>query len=101
MGHLQSEATLALGNCHKIARRKFLLQKEEELKNEVNLLTRLIGKSASEKLFTRGKLNLESLESLNTPTIQVIVNDFHCKIEKLNEELVQLVIEKDELQVSE
>ena len=65
----------------------------------MNSLKQLIGKTAFEKLFTGGKFNQESLSSLNTPTIQVIVNDFHCKIEKLNEELVQLVIEKDELQV--
>ena len=102
LGHLQSEATLALGNCHKIGRRKFLLQKEEQRNKEVNSLKQLIGKSAFDKLFiVNGKFNQESLSNLNTATIQVIVNDFHCKIEKLNEELVQLVIEKDELQVSQ
>ena len=100
LGHLQSEAAIALGNCHKIARRKFLLQKEQQLKNDVHFLTQLIGRSAGEKLFTGGKINEESLTSFNTATIQVIVNDFHTKIENLNEELVHLVIEKDELQVS-
>ena len=68
----------------------------------MNSLKQLIGKSAFDKLFiVNGKFNQESLSNLNTATIQVIVNDFHCKIEKLNEELVQLVIEKDELQVSQ
>ena len=51
-------------------------------------------------MFSGGTFNPESLTSLNTATIQVIVNDFHSKIEKLNEELVHLVIEKDELQVN-
>ena len=51
-------------------------------------------------MFSGGTFNPESLTSLNTATIQVIVNDFHTKIEKLNEELVHLVIEKDELQVN-
>ena len=100
LGHLQSDATVALGNCHKIARRKFLLQKEEQRANDVNSLKKLIGTSSFEKLFAGGTFNKESLSSLNTATIQVIVNDSHCKIEKLNEELVHLVIEKDELQVS-
>ena len=99
LGHLQSEATLALGNCHKIAKRKFLAQKEEERLHEVNSLKQLIGKNSFEKVFSGSTFNPESLSSLNTATIQVIVNDFHSKIEKLNEELVHLVIEKDELQV--
>ena len=77
-----------------------MLQKEQQLKNDVHFLTQLIGRSAGEKLFTGGKINEESLTSFNTATIQVIVNDFHTKIENLNEELVHLVIEKDELQVS-
>ena len=99
LGHLQSEATLALGNCHKIAKRKFLAQKEEERRSEVDSLKQLIGKNSFEKVFSGGTFNPESLTNLNTATIQVIVNDFHSKIEKLNEELVHLVIEKDELQV--
>lgn len=37
---------------------------------------------------------------MNTATLQVIVNDFHDKIEKLNEELVEELMHKDELQVS-
>lgn len=101
LGHLQSEAALALGNCYKIARRKFLQQKEEQRNNEVNSLKQLIGRSAFEKIFVGSSFNPKSLTSLNTPTIQVIVNDFHCKIEKLNEELVHLVIEKDELQIEQ
>ena len=100
LGHLQSEAALALGNCYKIARRKFLQQKEEQRNSEVNSLKQLIGRSAFEKIFVGSSFNPKSLTNLNTATIQVIVNDFHCKIEKLNEELVHLVIEKDELQVS-
>ena len=35
---------------------------------------------------------------MNTATLQVIVNDFHNKIEKLNEELVEELMHKDELQ---
>ena len=77
-----------------------MVQKEEERRHEVNSLKQLIGKNSFEKVFAGGTFNPESLTSLNTATIQVIVNDFHSKIEKLNEELVHLVIEKDELQVT-
>ena len=96
---MQTDAALALGNCHKIARRKFLLQKEGELKHEAHLFTQLVGARIS-GILTKEKIDQESLLNLNNPTLQVIVNDFHSRIEKLNEELVNLVIEKDELQVN-
>ena len=93
---LQSEAALALTNCHKIARRKFLIVKQKELKSEENKLEKLLGKRLTQDKFTS-----ESLCQLNTPTLQVIVNDLHSKIEHLNEQLVHLVIEKDELQIEQ
>lgn len=52
----------------------------------------LIGKSIE------GDLTQEVLSQMNTATLQVIVNDFHNKIEKLNEELVEELMHKDELQ---
>ena len=95
---LQSEAAVALANCDKIARRKFLIQRQQELANQESQLELLLGKKIPRD--AGGKFKQESLCDLNTSTLQVIVNDLHSKIERLNEQLMHLVIEKDELQVS-
>ena len=95
---LQAEAALALTNCHKIARRKFQILKQKEVESEENKLEKLLGRKIPRDEAT-GRFTVESLCHLNTPTLQVIVNDLHSKIERLNEHLVLQVIEKDELQV--
>ena len=70
-----------------------MVEKRNRTFHEVNTFNKLIGKSIE------GKLNTEILSQMNTATIQVIVNDFHNKIENLNEELVNELMKKDELQV--
>jgi hypothetical protein len=71
-----------------------VVEKRNRTFHEVNTFNQLIGKSIE------GKLNAELLSQMNTATVQVIVNDFHNKIENLNEELVNELMKKDELQVS-
>ena len=71
-----------------------MVEKRNRTFHEVNTFNKLIGKSIE------GKLNTEILSQMNTATIQVIVNDFHNKIENLNEELVNELMKKDELQVN-
>lgn len=96
---IQSEAAVALANCPRIARRKFLLLKQKQLENEENQLEKLLGKKIPRD--QEGHFTEDSLSNLNTPTLQVIVNDLHSKIEGLNDQLVKLVIEKDELQIEQ
>ena len=96
---IQSEAAVALANCPKIARRKLLILKQKQFQTEESQLEKLLGKKIPKD--KQGHFTEESLSNLNTPTLQVIVNDFHSKIERLNEELVNLVIEKDELQIEQ
>jgi len=91
---------LALTNCHKIARRKFQILKQKEVESEENKLEKLLGRKIPRDEAT-GRFTVESLCHLNTPTLQVIVNDLHSKIERLNEHLVLQVIEKDELQIEQ
>ena len=82
-----------LSKCKQDAHRKMMVEKRNRTFHEVNTFNKLIGKSIE------GKLNTEILSQMNTATIQVIVNDFHNKIENLNEELVNELMKKDELQV--
>lgn len=100
---LQAEAALALANCHKIARRKFLIEKQRLRQVDEDRLKQLLkGKDRIVQELSSGAPQLcrNDLAELNVATLQVIVNDVHSKIEKLSEELVHLVIAKDELQVS-
>ena len=88
-------ATVAykLARCKQDAKRKMNVEKRNRKFHEVNSFNQLIGKSIE------GDLTQEVLSQMNTATLQVIVNDFHNKIEKLNEELVDELMHKDELQV--
>lgn len=84
-----------LSKCKQDAHRKMMVEKRNRTFHEVNTFNKLIGKSIE------GKLNTEILSQMNTATIQVIVNDFHNKIENLNEELVNELMKKDELQIEQ
>lgn len=81
-----------LARCKQDAKRKMIVEKRNRKFHELNSFNQLIGKSIE------GDLTQEVLSQMNTATLQVIVNDFHDKIEKLNEELVEELMHKDELQ---
>lgn len=41
------------------------------------------------------------LTDMNIAQLQVIVNDFHTQIERLNENLVQFLMDRDDLHMSQ
>ena len=84
-----------LAKCKQDAHRKMVVERQNRKFHEVNTFNQLIGKSIE------GDLNEDILSQMNTATLQVIVNDFHNKIEKLNEELVDELMRKDELQIEQ
>ena len=88
-----TQVACRLAECKDIARRKILIEQRNRKFHQINTISRLIGKSIE------SRLSDEILSQMNTPTLQVIVNDFHSKIEALNEELVHELMQKDELQV--
>lgn len=90
-----TQVACRLGECKDIARRKILIEKRNRKFHHINTLNKLIGKSIE------SQLSEEILSHMNTPTLQVIVNDFHSKIESLNEELVNELMQKDELQIEQ
>ena len=92
--HSCSNVAYQLARCQQIAHRKMVVEKRNRTFHEVNTFNKLIGRSLE------GKLTGDILWQMNTATIQVIVNDFHDKIERLNEELVKELMKKDELQAS-
>ena len=46
-------------------------------------------------------MSRQMLTDMNIAQLQIIVNDLHTHIEKLNESLVQFLMERDELHMSQ
>ena len=79
LSDLQAEAALALTKCQKIARRKLEAEKLRREIEEAQKLRNLIGRDISKRLCK------ESLEQLNSPTLQVVntaLPSMLCKIVK-------------------
>eukprot|EP00096_Caligus_rogercresseyi_P012906 TRINITY_DN5572_c0_g1_i3.p1 TRINITY_DN5572_c0_g1~~TRINITY_DN5572_c0_g1_i3.p1 ORF type:complete len:320 (-),score=118.67 TRINITY_DN5572_c0_g1_i3:1653-2612(-) len=89
---LQKEATSNLENCRLIAERK--INSEKVRRRSENPLSKLGIQESSLK----SKLGLGGL---NIPTLQVIVNHHHSQIQSFNEDLVGLLLEKDELSIEQ
>lgn len=86
---IQAAARVALGQCKQVARRQMVLERQK--RSAESPLRKLLGVDNSE-------INRKLLDGFNVATLQVIVNDFREKIECYNNELVQMLMEKDELQ---
>ncbi|XP_040570573.1 schwannomin-interacting protein 1 [Lepeophtheirus salmonis] len=89
---LQKEARTDLENCRRIAKRK--INSEKQKRSADNPLTKLGIQEESLK-------SEEGLSTLNLATLQVVVNNNHSQIQAFNEELVQLLLEKDELSIEQ
>ncbi|KAL8588831.1 hypothetical protein ACOMHN_011547 [Nucella lapillus] len=85
----QQEATVALAQASVNAR----MQLEEDRRNK--------RKSAIVEDIEGLKIPRQLLQEMNFAQLQVLVNDLHTQIEGLNEELVHLLIEKDDLHMGQ
>ena len=89
---LQKEVQLNLQDCQQIA--KSHIAKEKKRQRNESALKKLVGSYPDE-------LSPQKLLEFNITKLQVIVNHFHSEIERLNEDLVKLLLEKDELQIEQ
>ncbi|CAL1527855.1 unnamed protein product [Lymnaea stagnalis] len=94
---LQSEATLALAQASTMARMQLEVEKQGKKKSPIADMVGIptLGQGRRLKL-TRGKL-----QEMNIAQLQVLVNDLHSQIELLNEDLVHLLIERDDLHMEQ
>lgn len=92
---LQSEVRIALSQAKDMARMQILVERQQR---KLSPLSSLVGFT-----FPEGwcKLDGEILNNMNLAQIQVIVNDLHSQIENLNEELVRLLLERDDLHMEQ
>jgi hypothetical protein len=95
---LQKEVKLNLQDCRQIAKRQIEKAKQKRLADDP--LRQLIGLPSSSSVSTRS-FDEETLQTFNIAKLQVIVNHFHSEVERLNEELVRALLNKDELQIEQ
>ncbi|XP_060929201.1 schwannomin-interacting protein 1 isoform X1 [Limanda limanda] len=96
---LQDEAKMALAMAKPMAKMQVEVEKQNRKKSPVaDLLPHM--PHISECLMKRS-LKPTDLRDMTLGQLQVIVNDLHSQIESLNEELVQLLLIRDELHMEQ
>lgn len=92
---LQAEARLALAQAKQMARMQIEVEKQRKKKSPI---AEMVGIPFPD---CRRKLSRHVLTDMNVAQLQVIVNDLHSQIESLNEELVHLLLERDDLHMEQ
>ncbi|OWF49095.1 J domain-containing protein DDB_G0295729-like isoform X2 [Mizuhopecten yessoensis] len=93
---LQREAKIALAQASTMAHMQLEVEKQMKKKSPV---TDIVGLPLlGDRIMSWGN---KPLHEMNLAQLQVLVNDLHSQIEKLNEDLVRLLMERDELHMSQ
>jgi len=96
---LRQQATLALAQVPAMAHMQLEVEKQMRKKSPINEIVRVgIPGFGDGK---RRKLNMKILGQMNLAQIQLVVNDLKGQIESLNEELVRLLMERDDLHMEQ
>lgn len=92
---LQAEARLALAQAKQMAHMQMEVEKQRKKKSPI---AEMVGIQFPDG---RHKVSRHALSEMNVAQLQVIVNDLHTQIENLNEELVRLLLERDDLHMEQ
>ncbi|XP_013785612.1 general transcriptional corepressor trfA-like [Limulus polyphemus] len=92
---LQAEARMALAQAKEMARMQMEVERQRKKKSPI---ADIVGFTLPDG---RHRLSRQILTDMNVAQLQVIVNDLHTQIENLNEELVQLLLERDDLHMQQ
>ncbi|XP_076334134.1 uncharacterized protein LOC143238084 isoform X2 [Tachypleus tridentatus] len=92
---LQAEARMALAQAKEMARMQMEVERQRKKKSPI---AEIVGFPLPDG---RHRLSRQILTDMNIGQLQVIVNDIHTQIESLNEELVQLLLERDDLHMEQ
>ncbi|XP_072033868.1 uncharacterized protein [Amphiura filiformis] len=98
---LQEEARIALARAEPLARMQMELERQQRKKSPVTELAGVTGlRDITISLGCR-KFTRRALRNMSISKLQFIVNDLHSQIESLNEELVKVLIVRDELHMEQ
>lgn len=89
---IQATAKLSLSQCKQVAKRQLAAEKQKRLNDDP--LKKLLGVSSND-------INQDLLSGYNINILQFVLNDFREKIEQHSTELVNLLIQKDELETEQ
>ncbi|XP_013785170.1 schwannomin-interacting protein 1-like, partial [Limulus polyphemus] len=92
---LQAEARMALAQAKEMARMQMDIERRRKKKSPIADMIGIILPDGCHRL------SRQILTDMNLAQLQVIVNDLHTQIENLNEELVQLLLERDDLHMQQ
>ncbi len=92
LAKLHKELRVNLSDCKSIARAH--VEKEKLKRQREDPLAKLVG-------FAKHQVSENRLQQCGVAALQVVAEHFHSEIERLNEELVQLLIAKDELEIEQ
>ncbi|KAI8484711.1 hypothetical protein Bbelb_376520, partial [Branchiostoma belcheri] len=99
---LKKEAQLALAMAKPMAQMQMEVEKQNRKKSPVaDVVAATPSMAVISENLKRRKLKKRDLMNMSTGQLQVIVNDLHCEIESLNEELVQALMVRDELHMEQ
>jgi len=97
---LQKEVKGNLQDCRQIAKRQ--IDRSKHRRHLHDPLGKLLNLPALEPEATCGRKFVAAfLHTLNVAKLQIIVNHYHNDFERLNEELMRLLLDKDELQIEQ
>ncbi|KAK3786371.1 hypothetical protein RRG08_022992 [Elysia crispata] len=94
---LQTEATLALAQASTMARMQLEVEKQNKKKSPIADMVGIPTLGNGRRL----RLSRAKLHEMSLGQLQVLVNDLHSQIELLNEDLVHLLIERDDLHMEQ
>lgn len=92
---LQAEARMALAQAKEMARMQMEVERQKSKKSPI---ADIVGLPFPDN---RHRLSRQILTDMNVAQLQVIVNDLHTQIENLNEDLVQLLLTRDDLHMEQ
>ncbi|XP_070173018.1 serine-rich adhesin for platelets-like [Littorina saxatilis] len=95
---LQQEARMALAQASTMARMQLEVERKTKKKSPI---AQIVGVPELGEGRGRMKISRKLLYEMNLAQLQVLVNDLHTQIENLNEELVHLLIERDDLHMEQ
>eukprot|EP00058_Branchiostoma_floridae_P014395 XP_002599883.1 hypothetical protein BRAFLDRAFT_230159 [Branchiostoma floridae] len=99
---LKKEAQLALAMAKPMAQMQMEVEKQNRKKSPVaDVVAATPSMAVISENLKRRKLKQRDLMNMSPGQLQVIVNDLHCEIESLNEELVQALMARDELHMEQ
>ncbi|CAH1782269.1 unnamed protein product, partial [Owenia fusiformis] len=94
---LQADARMALAQAPAMAHMQLQVEKQAKKKSPIAEMVGIPGFGDGR----RKKLERHLLLDMNIAQLQVVVNDLHTQIENLNEQLMRLLVERDDLHMEQ